>query len=135
MKTIENYDDGDPTTGAADKDRTVEFTYTLGGQQKSITARQQNSADDQVTRYIYGTTLTDSDIARNDLLRAVIYPDSDDTESPLGNGTDGIYDRVEHRYNRLGQVKETKDQNGTVHALEYDALVWTCAERKWHDES
>jgi RHS repeat-associated protein len=122
LKMIENYDDGDPTTGAADKDRTVEFSYTPDRQRKTITARQQNSADDQVTRYVYGTTLSDSDIARSDLLRAVIYPDSDDADSPLGNGSDGDYDRVEHRYNRQGQLKETKDQNGTVHAFEFDQL-------------
>ncbi len=36
-----------------------------------------------------GTTLTESDVARNDLLRAVIYPDSDDTTA-LGNGIDGV---------------------------------------------
>src|SRR5690606_35772770 len=85
-------------------------------------ARQPSSGDDQVTRYVYGTTLTDSDIARNDLLRAVIYPDSDDVDSPLGNGPDGIYDRVEHRYNRQGEVKESQDQNGTVRVFEYDSL-------------
>jgi RHS repeat-associated protein len=122
VKTVENYDDGDPTAGAADKDRIVEFTYTADGQQKTITAWQQNSANDQVTRYVYGTTLSDSDVARSDLLRAVIYPDSDDADSPLGNGSDGVYDRVEHRYNRQGQVKETKDQNGTVHTFEIDKL-------------
>jgi RHS repeat-associated protein len=123
VKTVENYDDGDPTTGAADKDRIVEFTYTADGQRKTITARQQNSANDQVTRYVYGTTLSDSDIARSDLLRAVIYPDSDDADSPLGNGSDGVYDRVEHRYNRQGEIKETKDQNGTVHTFEFDSLA------------
>ena len=74
------------------------------------------------TKYVYGTTLTDSDIARNDLLRAVIYPDSDDVASPLGNGPDAVYDRVEHRYNRQGQLKETKDQNGSIHAFEFDKL-------------
>src|SRR5438132_13378003 len=42
-------------------------------------------ANNQVTKYVYGTTLnasTDSDIASNDLLKAVIYPDSDDVDSP-----------------------------------------------------
>lgn len=61
-------------------------------------------------------------IARSDLLRAVIYPDSDDVSSPLGNGPDGVYDRVEHRYNRQGEIKETKDQSETVHTFEFDKL-------------
>ena len=58
---------------------------------------------------------------RNDLLRAEIYPDSDDTES-LQNGPDGIFDRLEIRYNRLGERIEKKDQNGSVHVFEYDLL-------------
>ncbi|MBL7041600.1 MAG: RHS repeat-associated core domain-containing protein [Pirellulaceae bacterium] len=119
---IENYVDGDPTTGAADEDRRVDFTYTADGLRKTIKARQQSSADDQVTKYVYGTTLTDSDVARSDVLRAVIYPDSDDVDSPLGDGPDGVYDRVEHKYNRQGEIKETKDQNGSIHAFEFDKL-------------
>jgi len=40
----------------------------------------------------------------------------------LGNGTDGVYDRVEFRYNRQAERKEKKDQNGSVHTLEFDGL-------------
>ncbi len=54
-------------------------------------------------------------------MRAVIYPDSDDVASPLGDGTDSTYDRVEYEYNRLGQQTEFKDQNGTVHTYSYDS--------------
>lgn len=126
VRTVENYTDGDPTSGAADEDRTVEFTYTPDGQRATITARQQSSANDQTTTYVYGATLSDSDIARSDLLRAVIYPDSDDSRTGvppvLSDGPDGVYDRVEHRYNRLGEIKETKDQSETVHAFEFDKL-------------
>jgi YD repeat-containing protein len=43
-------------------------------------------------------------------------------DSPLGNGDDGIYDRVEYQYNRLGEVKEIKDQQQTIRVLEYDKL-------------
>ncbi|MBI2481366.1 MAG: hypothetical protein HYV60_22830, partial [Planctomycetia bacterium] len=121
-KTIENYTDGDPTSGSADEDRTVEFTYTADGQRATITAKQQNSSDDQTTTYVYGTTLDDSDIARSDLLRAEIYPDSDDTSNPLGNGTDGIYDRIEYTYNRQGERLSLKDQNGSIHEYDYDGL-------------
>jgi len=56
---------------------------------------------------------------RNDLLRAEIYPDSDDTTS-RGNGTDGTYDRIEYTYNIAGQRLTRKDQLGTVHTYEYD---------------
>jgi RHS repeat-associated protein len=33
-----------------------------------------------------------------------------------------VYDRVEYKYNRQGERTERKDQNGTVHAYEFDAL-------------
>ncbi len=45
----------------------------------------------------------DSADARNDLLSAVIYPDSDDPTDLSGPGTDGCFDRfdrVEYEYNR-----------------------------------
>ncbi len=35
---------------------------------------------------------------------------------------DTLYDRVEHKYNCQSEVKETKDQNGTIHQFEYDLL-------------
>jgi YD repeat-containing protein len=121
---IKNYVDGNPATGGTDADVTVAFTYTADGLLKTLTAKQPSSSDDQVTTYIYGTHLggITPTVYRNDLVRAVIYPDSDDVASPLGNGTDGVYDRVEYKYNRQGQVIEMKDQNGTVHAYDYDKL-------------
>lgn len=120
-KFIENYVDGDPSTGTADQDRTTLWSYNADGQVKSLTAKNTGTGD-QVTMYVYGTTTADSDIARNDLLRAAIYPDSDDVDSPLGNGSDGVYDRVEYRYNRQGEPNEMKDQIGTVHSYDYDKL-------------
>ena len=120
-RLIENYDDGDPTTGTSDKDRTTLFAYNANGVLITLTAKNPTTGD-QVTRYVYGTTLSDSNIARSDLLRSVIYPDSDDVDSPLGNGADSTYDRVERKYNRQGNVSETKDQNGTIHAYEFDKL-------------
>lgn len=110
-KLIENYVDGNPATGDPDEDRTTEWTYTPDGAQKTITAVNADTGD-QTTTYVYGTTLSDSDVARSDLLRAEVYPDS-------ASGSD----RVEHKYNRQTQRKETKDQNGTVHAFDYDALA------------
>ena len=72
--------------------------------------------------YVYGTALSDSAIARSDLLRAEIYPDSDDMAEPLGDGPDEVYDRVEYRYDRQGERVEKKDQNETVHAYDFDNL-------------
>jgi YD repeat-containing protein len=117
-KKIDNYVDGIPS---GDTDRTVELTYNTDGRLKTLTTKNSVTGD-QVTKYVYGTTLTESDVASNDLLRATIYPDSDDTDSPLGNGADNTYDRVEFKYNRQGEPTEKKDQLTTVHTLEYDKL-------------
>lgn len=104
-KTIENY----VASGtAADENRTTEFGYNADNKLETLTVKN-NVTGDQVTTWEYGTTLDDSDIASNQLLRAKVYPDSED-------------DRVEYAYNRLGQVKETTDQNGTIRALDYDKL-------------
>ena len=72
----------------------------------------------QVTRYLYGTDRTSISpiIYRNDLLTAEIYPDS------VENPADGIADRVEYQYNRLGERVWKRDQNGTVHQYDYDNL-------------
>jgi len=93
--------------GTGHLNRETDYGYTADGTLKTLTVKNSDTGD-QVTQYVYGTTLTDSDVASNDLLRAVIYPDSDDVASPLGNGSDGIYDRVEFKYNRLEEPKERK---------------------------
>ena len=122
VKTIQNYTDGNPSTGNADEDVTVEMAYNADGQVSTLTAKNSTTGD-QVTTYVYGTDVggITPEVYRNDLLRAEIYPDSDDTTS-LGDGVDGIYDRVEFKYNRQGQVIWKKDQNGTVHEFDYDSL-------------
>ena len=120
-KSIQNYQDGVVSASYPDEDVTVETAYTADGQIATLTAKNPATGD-QVTTYVYGTTLADSDVARKDLLRAEIYPDSDDVANPLGNGADGIYDRVEYKYNRQGERTEKKDQNGTVHAFVFDNL-------------
>jgi RHS repeat-associated protein len=106
-KTIENYVQGgtDP-----DQNRTTEMTYTPDNQLKTLTAKN-TVTQDQVTTWVYGTTLSDSDVARNDLLRAKELPDKSSAS-----------DRVEYKYNRLGELKEIKDQIGTVRVLENDKL-------------
>jgi len=121
VKTIQNYVDGIVDIDHPDEDVTVETTYGPDGQ--VLTLRAKNPATgDQLTRYVYGTTLADSGIASSQLKRAEIYPDSDDTTDPLGDGADAVYDRIEFKYNRQGEVTEIKDQNETIHALDYDNL-------------
>ena len=101
---------------SADANRTTEYQYTLDGQLAVLIARNDVTGD-QVTRWIYGTTLEESGVASNSLVRAKIFPDSDDN-APGFNGADTVYDRVEYRYNRLGELIEQKDQNETVHAYD-----------------
>ena len=127
VTTIQNYVDGDPETGYSYQDVTTETTYTADGQVATYTAVNPDTGD-QVTQYVYGTTLAESGVARADLLRAIIYPDSDDTFSMTGaaptlsDGADETYDRVEYTYNRAGRAVSTKDQNETVHDYIFDAL-------------
>jgi YD repeat-containing protein len=47
----------------------------------------------------------------------------------LGDGIDGVYDRVEYKYNRLGHVIWTKDPNETVHEYAFDGLGRQTADR------
>jgi len=88
-KVIRNYVDGSVSSSYPDEDVTVETAYTSDGALSTLTAKNPTTGD-QVTKYVYGTTLTDSSIARADLLRAVIYPDSDDTSSAGGLFTKGL---------------------------------------------
>ena len=107
--------------GASDDTNvTIETAYNADGNVSSLTAVNASTGN-QTTQYIYGTTLADSDVAMSTLKRAEIYPDSDDTAA-LGDGTDGGYDRIEFKYNRQEKVTEVKDQQGTVHTIEYDGL-------------
>jgi hypothetical protein len=114
-KLIENYvvSGTDP-----DQNRTTEFVYNSDGLVTDLVAWNSTTGN-QATKYAYGTAVsfTSPDVHRNDLLRAVIYPDSLDTYSggTLNDGTDSQYDRVEYKYNRQGEVIELKEQNGTVH--------------------
>src|SRR4030095_13831022 len=76
-KTIQNYVNGNPTDGNPDQDVTVETTYNVDGRVRKITAKQQNSANDQVTTYTYGvTTGGRSTFNSNDLLLKVEDPAS-----------------------------------------------------------
>jgi RHS repeat-associated protein len=106
-KTIENYVSGGTNP---DQNKTTEMAYTADNQLRTLTAKNSVTGD-QVTTWVYGTTLTDSDVARNDLLRAKEFPDKATST-----------DRVEYKYNRVGEIKEIKDQAGTIRTLNYDAV-------------
>ena len=126
-KVIGNYtDNGSITeTTAGDVNRTTEYHFDSVGRLEKIRARNPkgsgNGIHDQDTKYVYGATLTESDIACNDLLRAVIYPDSDDATYPLGNGPDTVYDRVEYKYDRLGRIKHLKNQRQVEHEYMFNS--------------
>jgi RHS repeat-associated protein len=121
--TIDNYVTGTPSASNPDQDVTVTMTYNADGKLLTLTASNPTTGD-QTTQYVYGTDQggITPEIYRTDLLRAEIYPDSDNTASPLGNGPSGVYNRVEYLYNRQGERIQKTDQNGTVHAYDYDPL-------------
>jgi RHS repeat-associated protein len=122
VESVQNYIDGVVDATHPDEDVTVRRTYTADGQLATLTAVNPTTGD-QTTQYLYGTTLCNSSIARSDLLRAEIYPDStdsgDDASPPHANAA---YDRVEYGYNRQGQVIRKRDQNQTLHVYDYDLL-------------
>ena len=91
-----------------DANRTTEWSYTADDQVATLTA-VNSATGDQTTTYNYGTTLTTSHIARNDLLASVVYPDSSS-------------DNIAYLYNRQGQARQLTDQNRTVHAYSFDLL-------------
>jgi RHS repeat-associated protein len=76
----------------------------------SLTAENAVTGN-QVTQYVYGTTLADSGLATSILKRKEIYPDSVDAD-----------DVILFAYNRQRQVTTVTDQAGTVHAYDYDKL-------------
>jgi len=69
------------------------------------------STGDQTTEYVYGATLSDSQIASSLLKRSEIYPDS----------VDGS-DRISFEYNRQRETTNITGQAGTVHEFDFDKL-------------
>jgi len=125
IRLWENFTDDDDTH--LDANRLTEYGYHLSGQLASLTAWNRKMSgttivlEAQTTRWAYGTTLSDSGLATGHLLRAKIYPDSDDTAgTPPGHGPDGLYRRSEFTYNRAGEVTTFKDPAGTVHTYTFD---------------
>jgi RHS repeat-associated protein len=123
MQTSYVYDDaGRVTQTIADYgtsphlNRETDITYTPDGKVWHLTVKNAATGD-QVTKYVFGVDLTNSDVASSEILRAIIYPDSSDGENPLTGS-----DHVEFKYNRLGEIREIKDQNGTIRVLERDKM-------------
>ncbi len=119
IETIENFKEN--AAPAADVNRTTRFGYHPSGGLETLTLVNEVTGD-QTTRRLYGTTLGESGVATGHLLRAKIYPESDDSNAPLGDGPDGVYERIEHTYNRQGEVVTTKDPNETVHSYIRDKM-------------
>ncbi|HDZ20626.1 MAG TPA: hypothetical protein ENH78_04935, partial [Phycisphaerae bacterium] len=130
---VENEDDFvAPTTGIGGDDgephvdRVTKFEYNGHSQLTKQTALL--TANSQTTRYVYSRELTDKGtpksggtniIFRNDLLRAIIYPDSGDT---YGNPITGT-DHVDLTYYVNGALRTRTNQNLTVHTYVYDDIV------------
>ena len=81
---------------------TVLTGYTADDNVATLTAVNPATGN-QTTQYLYGVTLANSAIARNDLLAAVLYPDAADST-----------DSVQFQYNLQSQVAQVQDQNGTL---------------------
>gem|GEM_PF-801752 len=108
--------------------RFTEFGWHASGQLNRLTLVNAETGN-QVTRWLFGTTLADSAIASNSLVRTKIYPESDDRPAPAADGPDGVYSRLEYRYNRQGQQTAFKDADGTTHEYAYDKLGNPTADR------
>jgi YD repeat-containing protein len=101
--------------------RITEFVWHPSGQLGKLILVNAETGN-QVTRWLFGTTLADSAIASNGLVRTKIYPESDDRPAPAADGPDGVYSRLEYRYNRQGQQTAFKDADGTTHEYSYNKL-------------
>lgn len=95
---------------SADANRTTNVTFTADGLLATLQALNASTGN-QTTTYVYGTTLSDSEIATSFLLRSMAYPDST-----------GGSDQVFLEYNRQKQRTSLADQNGSVHSYDYDLL-------------
>jgi uncharacterized delta-60 repeat protein/RHS repeat-associated protein len=112
-KVVENYTGSSPS---GDADRTTEYTYD--GSDHILTQKATlPSSTFQITQYVYGVTTSSSDIASNDLLATIKYPDKSS-----GNPSTSASDQVSFTYNGLGQTKSKTDQNNNIHTYGYDIV-------------
>jgi RHS repeat-associated protein len=131
-RVVEDFVDGAAAETELDTDRITDFVFDTSGRLSQMIAYNPKGSgkgvQSQTTQYIYGTiaNLASPLIFRNDVLVAEIYPDSDDTYNPagaagsqLGNGADGVYDRVEYTYDYAGRRLTLKNQRQDVHTYAY----------------
>lgn len=124
VSMIENYIDGTP--GTDDSDRITKWTFNSVGQSKTVEA-QLATGTIQTQTYVYSSELTDkgSPVSRNDLLRAMIHADSDDSvASNQLNDNAGGYDREEYTYLANGQVYQATDKSGVIFTHYYTGEGW-----------
>lgn len=115
-RTIKAYNQSDSTPSDA-TNQTTEYTFDGDGHTLTMTAVLPGGAY-QTTEYVYGVdSSTGSAIASNDLLRRVKYPD-ETTGSPSSSASD----QQSFTYDALGEQTGKTDQNGTIHACNYDVL-------------
>jgi len=124
-KTIENYDDGAVANNDLDKDRTTLYGYDAKGRMTTITAKNATGTvvEDQITTYIYDPQafLASPENYRQDMVHAVIYPDSAATYNPSAaagsrlSGTDAVF----FTYDRQGRRTTAKDQRGVEHTYTF----------------
>ncbi len=113
LTQIESYIDGTPSD---EDDRTTRYTYDGLGNLVTLTADLPAGEADQTTEYVYGVTPgSGSDLASNDLLAAIKYPDR-------STGAASTSQQETYTYNALGQVETKTDLNGNVHTYAYDDL-------------
>ncbi|MEE8154260.1 MAG: RHS repeat-associated core domain-containing protein [Phycisphaerales bacterium] len=106
-----------------DQDRAISYVYDGINNVIVQTAHQPEDAalgdQDQVTEYVYGVTTAEtpggSDLYSNDLLRQVIYPDIETSETDPDHS-------VYYSYNRAGELIFSEDQNTTEHTYTRDKL-------------
>jgi len=133
-QSVDNFVTGAPTETSLDTDRTLTLVYDSLGRASKFTALNPKGSgqgvQSQITTFVFGTTANQAapPSFRNDVLTAVIFPDSDDTYNPngppggqLANGTDGVFDRREMTYDYTGRRSSLKDQRGVVHTYTYDS--------------
>ena len=110
----------------SDRDRVTSFVYDGNSNVIKRTAHLTDGTAAglvQVTQYAYGTSEASSSSTMNslinssNLLSAVHYPNEDTGAAD----TSSAY-TVSYAYNRLGELRGTTDQNGTVHKLTRDDL-------------
>jgi RHS repeat-associated protein len=104
---VENYQ---ASGSGPDINKTTAYAYNANGKIGTLTATNATTGN-QVTQWVYGTSLSDSGVVSNELLHAKVYPDS----------TSGS-DQVVYGYNQLGQVTQQTAQTGTVRQFDYDKL-------------